>query len=363
MDNIKNLIVTAAGLSTRFEGLNPKWMLPHPSGRWMIVEALSSVDFSVIDKVYFGFLQEHLDKYNCIDGIKLCFKELGIEDKAELVALNSPTDNQPHTVYEVIKQANVKGSVLIKEVDNYFRFDVASQYFKDSTDNFMTYFDLNNTTSINPSNKSYVKFDTDENITDVVEKRVFSSTFGCGCYSFNDVKDYCKYFEKLSEDKGLYISYIIKNMIEDGHKFKAVEATDYVDWGTKEDWFNYVRRYKTLFVDLDGTLVESSGKYNPPYWGDTPPITENVEFLNKLYNTGKVYIIITTARPSTAKDVTLKQLEKYGILYHDIIFNLFHANRTIINDYGSSNPYPTCDAVNIPRNSNSLERYLKDLGL
>ncbi|MBT4207768.1 hypothetical protein HOE22_05430 [Candidatus Woesearchaeota archaeon] len=363
MDNIKNLIVTAAGLSTRFEGLNPKWMLTHPSGRWMIVEALSSVDFSVIDKVYFGFLQEHLDKYNCIDGIKLCFKELGIEDKAELVALNSPTDNQPHTVYEVIKQANVKGSVLIKEVDNYFRFDVASQYFKDSTDNFMTYFDLNNTTSINPSNKSYVKFDTDENITDVVEKRVFSSTFGCGCYSFNDVKDYCKYFEKLSEDKGLYISYIIKNMIEDGHKFKAVEATDYVDWGTKEDWFNYVRRYKTLFVDLDGTLVESSGKYNPPYWGDTPPITENVEFLNKLYNTGKVYIIITTARPSTAKDVTLKQLEKYGILYHDIIFNLFHANRTIINDYGSSNPYPTCDAVNIPRNSNSLERYLKDLGL
>ena len=363
MDNIKNVIVTAAGLSTRFEGLKPKWMLTHPSGRWMIVEALSSVDFSVIDKVYFGFLQEHLDKYNCIDGIKLCFKELGIEDKAELVALNSPTDNQPHTVYEVIKQANVKGSVLIKEVDNYFRFDVASQYFKDSTDNFMTYFDLNNTTSINPSNKSYVKFDTDENITDVVEKRVFSSTFGCGCYSFNDVKDYCKYFEKLSEDKGLYISYIIKNMIEDGHKFKAVEATDYVDWGTKEDWFNYVRRYKTLFVDLDGTLVESSGKYNPPYWGDTPPITENVEFLNKLYNTGKVYIIITTARPSTAKDVTLKQLEKYGILYHDIIFNLFHANRTIINDYGSSNPYPTCDAVNIPRNSNSLERYLKDLGL
>ena len=50
---MKNLVVTAAGLSTRFEGLKPKWMLTHPSGRWMIVEALSSVDFSVIDKVYF----------------------------------------------------------------------------------------------------------------------------------------------------------------------------------------------------------------------------------------------------------------------------------------------------------------------
>ena len=114
---MKTLIVTAAGMSERFEGLKPKWMLTHPNGRWMIVEALSSVDFSVIDKVYFGFLQEHLDEYNCIDGIKLCFKELGIEDKTELVALNNRTDNQPHTVYEVIKQANIQGSILIKEVD------------------------------------------------------------------------------------------------------------------------------------------------------------------------------------------------------------------------------------------------------
>ena len=38
------------------------------------------------------------------------------------------------------------------------------------------------------------------------------------------------------------------------------------------------------------------------------------------------------------------------------------ANRTLINDYGTSNPYPTCDAVNIVRNSNELERFLKDLG-
>tara|TARA_A100001201_G_scaffold29164_1_gene31430 strand:+ start:1998 stop:3080 length:1083 start_codon:yes stop_codon:yes gene_type:complete len=360
---MKNLIVTAAGLSTRFEGLKPKWMLTHPSGRWMIVEALSSVDFSEIDKAYFGFLQEHLDEYNCIDGIKMCFEELGISDKAELVTLDKRTLNQPHTVYEVIKKVDIKGSILIKEVDNYFKFDVASQYYKDTTDNFMTYFDLNNTTNINPSNKSYVKFNDDNIITDIIEKHVFSSTFGCGCYSFRDAEEYCQYFEKSKDDKGLYISDIIKNMIVDGHTFKAVEASDYVDWGTKQDWFNFVRQYKTLFVDLDGTLVKSSGKYTPPYWGETEGIRENIDFLNKLYDTGKVYIILTTARNSEAREVTLKQLEREGIKYHNIIFDLFHANRTIINDYGSSNPYPTCDAVNIPRGSNSLERFLKDLGL
>ncbi len=151
-------------------------------------------------------------------------------------------------------------------------------------------------------------------------------------------------------------------MLSDGHIFKAIETFNYVDWGTKEDWFNYVRQYKTLFVDLDGTLVKSSGKYTPPFWGETESIKKNAEFLNELYDTGKVYIIITTARSSSAETETLKQLEREGIKYHNIIFDLFHANRTIINDYGTSNPYPTCDAVNLVRNSNELERFLKDLG-
>ena len=151
-------------------------------------------------------------------------------------------------------------------------------------------------------------------------------------------------------------------MIIDGIEFKPCEVKDYIDWGTKQDWFEYVRNYKTLFIDLDGTLVKSSGKHTPPYWGETKAIKENVDFINKLYDTGKVYIIITTARDKEAKEVTLKQLKREGIKYHDIILGLYHSNRTIINDYGTSSPYPTCDAVNIIRNSNELERFLKDLG-
>ena len=351
---MKNLIVTAAGLSTRFEGLKPKWMLTHPKGNWMIVEALKAFDFESIDKVYLSFLREHIEQYNCLDAIKLCISELGIEDKTEIVLLDEQTKNQPHTVYTVIKQANVEGQIIIKEVDNYFTYKVEDG-------NYMCYYDLNDTTSINPSNKSYITIDDKGYITDLVEKKVISSTFGCGSYSFETAVDFCNYFETLQKDN-LFLSDIIYNMVLDGYKFKAVQSTDYIDWGTKEDWFNYVRQYKTLFVDLDGTLVKSSGKYTPPYWGETEGIKENIEFLNELYDTDKVYIILTTARSSDAKDVTLKQLEREGIKYDNIIFDLFHANRTIINDYGTSNPYPTCDAVNLVRNSNELERFLKDLG-
>ena len=39
---------------------------------------------------------------------------------------------------------------------------------------------------------------------------------------------------------------------------------------------------KLIFVDLDGTLVESSGKYIEPFWGETEAIQENVDFLNSV---------------------------------------------------------------------------------
>ena len=351
---MKTLIVTAAGLSTRFEGLKPKWMLTHPKGNWMLVEALKGINFNNIDKVCFGFSKQQVDKYNCYDAIDMCIDQLGIKEKAHKVFLDKQTRNQPETVYEVIKELNIEGQIIIKEVDNYFKCDIEEG-------NYMCYYDLNNTTKINPSNKSYITIKRNL-ITDIVEKKVVSSTFGCGSYSFAHAYEYCQYFESLNNIDKLFLSDIIKRMILDGIEFKPCEVKDYIDWGTKEDWFEYVRNYKTLFIDLDGTLVKSSGKHTPPYWGETEAIKENVDFVNKLYDTGKVYVIITTARDKEAKDVTLQQLKREGIKYHDIILGLYHSNRTIINDYGTSSPYPTCDAVNIVRNSNELERFLKDLG-
>ena len=194
--------------------------------------------------------------------------------------MDKKTDNQPHTVYEVIKKGNIQGQVIIKEVDNRFKYDVEDG-------NFMCYYDLNKTTSINPSNKSYITIGEDGYISSLVEKQVISPTFGCGSYSFKNSEDYCKYFEKMSDNKNLYLSDIIKQMVDDGFKFKPVMVSEYMDWGTKEDWFNYVRQYKTLFVDVDGTLVKSSGKYTPPYWGETEGIKRKYRLPKQTLRYGK----------------------------------------------------------------------------
>ena len=142
-----------------------------------------------------------------------------------------------------------------------------------------------------------------------------------------------------------------------------MKVNNILDFSREKDWENYCHEYKTLFVDIDGVLVEGTGgKYLKPHWGESAGIPENINFLSRIHQTGKVFIILTTARPESFREKTIEQLTRENVPYDNIIFGLLHCNRTIINDYGSSNPYPTCDAVNILRNSNELERFLKDLG-
>jgi|3_EtaG_2_1085321.scaffolds.fasta_scaffold02087_9 hypothetical protein len=102
---------------------------------------------------------------------------------------------------------------------------------------------------------------------------------------------------------------------------------------------------KTICFDLDGTLcTNTNGNYML-----AEPIKERVNVVNGLYDKGNT-IIIDTARGTVTgiewTDVTIKQLEKWGVKYHTLrvgekidadVFvddkgindNLFFDNRTI----------------------------------
>lgn len=72
-----------------------------------------------------------------------------------------------------------------------------------------------------------------------------------------------------------------------------------------------------IFVDLDNTLCKTEGT---DYLNSTP-IKSRIEKINKLYNEGNI-ITIYTARGSVTrinhKELTIKQLESWGILYHKL---------------------------------------------
>lgn len=348
-----HLIVPIAGSSSRFPDMKPKWMLTHPRGKMMAIEAIRNLPLDRFESVVFIGLTAHDAEYSFVDSLKIQFAEIDIQDKARVVLLDERTRNQPETVYKGLLKSGITGSIYIKDSDNQFTTDLAEG-------NFISFLDLHTLDQVNARNKSYVELNDDGFVVNIVEKRIVSSKFCAGGYGFESVQSYIHTYEKLSSNDDLYISHLIYQMLLDGDRFKGVEVDGYSDWGTIKEWNAYKAQYTTLFVDLDGTLVMNSGQYAHPRWGETEGIDKNIRAINALHTTGKVEIILTTSRKEEFRQVTLDQLERLGICYDNIIFGLVHGKRIVINDYAKTNPFKSCDAINIKRNTSDLAEMLED---
>jgi len=328
-------------------------MLSHPmSHRMMVTEAISGLNLDFFDNIYFICLQQHEDKYSFMKGFVAELDDAGLRAKSNIVLLPEQTDSQSETVYTFLSGYDLDGFIFIKDSDGFYKCDVEER-------NQVAYFDLNDMDDINARTKSYVDLDVNDVVTNIVEKKVISSTFSSGGYGFADAKEFCKTFEKLQDMDGeCYISHIIFEMMLSGSTFYGTKTTDFKDWGTLDAWNKYKSQYKCLFVDIDGTLITNSSHHFPPYTGSGEPIEDNIDLLAELYEQGKAKIILTTSRPERLRQLTIQELQTKGIPFDELVMGLPHCQRIVINDFARSNPYPSCSAINIPRNENNLTEFL-----
>ena len=328
-------------------------MLSHPmTNRMMVTEAISGLNLDFFDNIYFICLQEHEDKYSFMKGFVAELDDAGLRAKSNVVLLPEQTDSQSETVYTFLSGYELDGFIFIKDSDGFYRCDVEER-------NQVAYFDLNDMDDINARTKSYVDLDVNDVVTNIVEKKVISSTFSSGGYGFADAKEFCKTFEKLQDMDGeCYISHIIFEMMLSGSTFYGTKTTDFKDWGTLDAWNKYKSQYKCLFVDIDGTLITNSSHHFPPYVGSGEPIENNIDYLAELHEQGKAKIILTTSRPERLRQLTIQELQTKGIPFDELVMGLPHCQRIVINDFARSNPYPSCSAINIPRNENNLTEFL-----
>jgi hypothetical protein len=354
------LILPAAGASTRYPNMRPKWSLTHPNGELMIVEGMSGIDLSNFDRIVMTAMRYDVVKYGLQTAIYDSFEKFGLP--FELIGLDTPTSSQSETVAITIQKANIEGEIYIKDCDDYFVTGPIEP-------NMVSVYSLYDMEEVIAKNKSYVTVDHLENVTNIVEKRIISDKFCCGGYSFSSAEQFVETFKALkatqsfsrpaqSTDPEIFISHVIFEQVLDGKLFKTSKVTNYEDWGTLADWNKYKERYKTIFIDLDGVLVNSSSEMFEPIWGTTGAIQENVDIINEMYDSGTVRVIITTSRKSSFKEVTLKQLDRLDIRYHQIIFDLMHCERVLVNDYSPTNSFPTATAVNMVRNSHDLKELI-----
>jgi hypothetical protein len=312
------------------------------------------MNLNFFDNIVFACLSDHERKYGFTDGLKRELDKNGIGDKSKVLHIDRQTSSQSETVAVVIEKISLDGFIMIKDSDSFFRLDI------DSENNQVAYFDLQQTNRVNPGSKSYIQMDSNGILTNIVEKKVASALFSVGGYGFEKASEFYKNYKKISsenQEKEVYVSHIIFEMILSGCVFNGVKISEYKDWGTYDDWVNYVRDYKCMFVDIDGVLLKNTSDHFSNL-GEGTVISENVDLLNKMHSEGKSTIILTTSRSESHRELTENELRNKGIKYDRLVMGLPHCQRILVNDFASSNPYPSCSAINIERDSPSLHKYM-----
>lgn len=352
-----NIIVSAAGKSTRFNGLKPKWMLTHPSGNTMLTMSLGGLNFDDTSRLYIVLLKKHLDNFISIKSLEKELKDNIKVNFIKIIILEDETNSQSETVYNAIKKESIEGPIFIKDCDNFFISNISNK-------NCISYVDIGDFDIKKLKNKSYLTLEFEKEkilIKSIDEKKINSKYMCVSGYSFFDSSLFLESYMDIHpyySNEEMYISQIINNLIKNkSQEFELNKVYDFVDWGTKDDWINYISTYKTYFIDIDGVLFENASKHMNPAWGKSDPIIENINIIKKLYN-NKSEIILTTARNIEFKEATEMQLKLFDIKYHQIIYGLRHNKRIIINDYSDTNKYPSCESINIERNIGRLSKFI-----
>ena len=106
---------------------------------------------------------------------------------------------------------------------------------------------------------------------------------------------------------------------------------------------------KTIFCDLDGTLV----KHTNPVAIQNPnlelEVLPGVHDRLREWDTKGYFIIITTGRKESARNSTIKQLQRAGILYDQLIMGFGGGDRILINDRKEGSDRDTAMVINLDR--------------
>jgi len=111
-----------------------------------------------------------------------------------------------------------------------------------------------------------------------------------------------------------------------------------------------MNKTKTIFCDIDGTLIKHSGSLHNIAVSEKCEILPNTKECISNWEKLGYKIILTTGRKESLRNKTEKILNDLGIVYDQLIMGLGNGDRIIINDKKENGTKNTCFAVNVVRN-------------
>lgn len=331
-------------------------MLTYPDGRLMVEKAISGLNVAALERKIVTVVRDQCERF---DAEYVLHQAFG--DRVEVCVLDDYTSSQSETVAATIERMGVTGPFIAKDSDGYVRVNL------NDWENFLVGIDLRKNLEVtNVAGKSFLVLNEQGLIVDIIEKSVCSNVINIGVYGFRSAAEFLDAYRAVSvawdteRSPEVYLSHVVSFLIGQGSYFAYKEAIDYEDWGLLSDWHRARRARRTYFVDVDGVVFRNKGQYGPVNWdSEDVPLSQNVETLKRLAGRG-AQIIFCTARPEGQRGKLEASLSRCGFAGYVLVMGCNHAQRVIINDFAKSNPYPSCRAINMARDEDSLAEYLNE---
>ncbi len=254
------LIIPCAG-SAVLDG-KPTCIACHPDGSYLFEKCISGISLKNVDRIVLTILESDDFKYDIKSKIKEVF--ISYKNKVEVYLLPNKTFSPVETIYLTIKNMQISGRIIIKDVDNFISVsNLSDEAFVVGVDVFD--YDIRNLKT-----KSFVTINEQNNILDLIEKQIKSNNICVGLYGFKSAEDFLQAYEALIDPnygiKKLYVSHVIAYLIGRYNRiFQYVKANDFESYGSQEDWNeiqqnlkNSPQKKKLALFDLDGTLFSTN---------------------------------------------------------------------------------------------------------
>jgi len=341
------IIVPAAGASSRFPNMKPKYLLFGRHNKMMFHHAIEGY-LEKDDNITIGILKEHDKAYQASEFIH---QQYG--DRIKVIVIDRPTSGPADTAFQILAKANISddAEIFIKDCDSFF-----SHVYTEG--NYVCVSNIANHETLKKlSSKSFVVSNNQGIINQIIEKKVVSDTFCVGGYKFESAGAFRENFREINSQNELFVSDVIQRALFKGEVFYEKDVQNYHDVGTADDWFEWNNK-PVIFCDIDGTVVKSQSRIGDnSIWNLGKPLEKNVEILLEMQAKGS-HFVFTTARDKPMEEATRATLDNLGFTDYDLVIGLPNADRVLINDFHNQNPYPRATAINLKRDKDDLGNYL-----
>jgi len=359
-----NIIIPMAGLGSRF--LQEGFTLPKPlievNKKPLIQHSIETLKLNgkyifIIRKcenpIYFEKLQNKLKELqpNCV-----------------IIVLDSITKGSVETCLYASDYINNDEELIITNCDQRLEWDseLFNEFIKDnSIDGCVVTHESNN------PKHSYAKIDDNNVISLIKEKEVISNNALIGLHYWKKGKDFVSSARQLLTefDKKnrleCYISETLNYLIEQNKLIKSynIPCNEYICLGTPYDVSIYnskikefaIEKPKTIFCDIDGTILEHVHKYSDLTKKQPTILNGVIEKFNEWDSYGHK-IILVTARKESARKITEKQLTDLGLCWDQLIMGITSGVRVLINDKLTSSNEDRAVSVNIFTNEGFVKQ-------